>query len=56
MTISDEGGPQPNARNGFGFAPLWSAQEFARRGPLEIVLAPNKPGTSAKVFVASRAG
>jgi hypothetical protein len=56
MKISEEGRPQPNARTGFGFAPLWSAQDFARRDPLEIVLARNKLGTSAQVFVASCAG
>jgi hypothetical protein len=51
MKKSAEGRPQPNARKGFGFAPLLSAQGFARRDPLEIVPARNKLGTSAKVFV-----
>jgi hypothetical protein len=38
MKISDDGMPQPNAKNVFGFAHLLSAQDFAQRGPLEIVV------------------
>ena len=38
MKISDDGMPQPNAKNVFGFAHLLSAQHFAQRGPPEIVV------------------
>jgi hypothetical protein len=38
MKISDDGMPQPNATNAFGFAHLLSAQDFAQRGPPEIVV------------------
>lgn len=51
MKLSDDGVPQPNAKNAFGFAPLLSAQDFAQRGPLEIVLAGDKLGTTAKVLI-----
>jgi len=51
MKISDERMPQPNAKNSFGFAHLLSAQDFAQRGPLEIVLAGDKLGTTAKAFI-----
>jgi hypothetical protein len=47
MKISDDGMPQPNAKNVFGFAHLLSAQDFAQRGPLEIVLAGDKLATTA---------
>ena len=56
MKISDEGRPQPDARNGIGYTHLWSAQDFAGRDPLAIVLAGNRLGTIAKVIVASCAG
>ena len=38
MKISDDGMPQPNAKNAFGFAHLLSAQDFAQRGPPDIVV------------------
>lgn len=53
MKVSVERMPQPNAKNAFGFAHLLSAQDFARRGPLEIVLAGHKIGTTAKAFIES---
>jgi uncharacterized protein YyaL (SSP411 family) len=49
MKISDECRPQPNARNAFGFAHVLSAQDFAQRGPLKIVLAGDKLGATALV-------
>jgi hypothetical protein len=49
MKISDDGMPRPNAKNAFGFAHLLSAQDFAQRGPLEIVLAGDKLGATALV-------
>jgi hypothetical protein len=51
MKISDDGMPQPNAKNAFGFAHLLSAQDFAQRGPLEIVLAGDKLATTAKALI-----
>lgn len=56
MKISDECRPQPNARNAFGFAHVLSAQDFAQRGPLKIVLARGKLGTTAKAFIERYAG
>ena len=53
MKISDERMPRPNAKSAFGFAHLLSAQDFAQRGPLEIVLAGDKLGTSAKALIES---
>ena len=49
MKISDDGMPQPNAKNVFGFVRLLSGQDFAQRGPLEIVLAGDKLGATALV-------
>ena len=43
--------PQPNAKNVFGFAHLLSAQDFAQRGPLEIVLAGDKLATTAEALI-----
>ena len=51
MKISDDGMPQPNAKNAFGFAHLFSAQDFAQRGPLEIVLAGDKLATTAEALI-----
>jgi hypothetical protein len=51
MKISDDGIPQPNAKNVFGFARLLSAQDFAQRGPLEIVLADDKLATTAEALI-----
>jgi hypothetical protein len=56
MKISDNGMPQPNAKHAVGFAHLLSAQDFAHRGPLEIVLARGKIGTTAKAFIERYAG
>jgi hypothetical protein len=56
MKISDECRPQPNARNAFGFAHVLSAQDFAQRGPLEIVLARGKLGTTVKTYIERYAG
>jgi hypothetical protein len=42
MKISDDGMRQPNAKDVFGFAHLLSAQDFAQRGLVEIVLAGDK--------------
>ena len=55
MKISDERMPQPNAKNAIGFAHLLSAQDFAQRGPLEIVLDGEKLGARARVEGAHRA-
>jgi len=53
MKISDERMPQPNAKSPFGFAHLLPAQNFARRGPVEIVLAGHKLATTAKALIES---
>ena len=50
MKISDDGMPQPNAKNAFPFAHLLS-QDFAQRGPLEIVLAGDKLATTAEALI-----
>ena len=55
MKISDERMPQPNAQNAIGFAHLLSAQDFAQRGPLELVLDGEKLGARARVEGAHRA-
>ncbi len=49
MKISDDGMPQPSAKNAFGFAHLLSAQAFAQRGPPKIGLAGDKLGTTALI-------
>jgi hypothetical protein len=46
MKVLVERMPQRNAKNAFGFARLLSAQDFAQRGPLEIVVAGHKLGTT----------
>lgn len=51
MKISNDEMPQPNAKNAFGFAHLLSAQDFAQRGPLEIVLAGDKLATTAEALI-----
>jgi hypothetical protein len=56
MKISDECRPQPNTRNAFGFAHVLSAQDFAQRGPLRLVLARGKIGTTAKASIERYAG
>ena len=53
MKISVERKAHPNAKNAFGLAHLLPAQDFAHRGPLEIVLAGHKLGTTAKAFIES---
>ena len=42
MKISDDGIPQSNAKNAFGFTHLLSAQAFAQRDPPEIGLVGDK--------------
>lgn len=43
------------AKNSFGFAHLLPAQDFAQRGPLEIILAGDKLGAAALVESVHRA-
>jgi hypothetical protein len=56
MKRSDEGRPQANAKNAFGFAYTVSAQDFAPRDPIEIVLDGDTLGTTGKAFIESCAG